>query len=900
MAFEELITWTYQSARPSWQKDALRLLATTGELTDDDLLALMKIIEKAVDLINDELPPGKPLSAEHLSDPTTNAPRTVLGEIGPVRRIDRLASDQPPIKFATNGITLVYGANASGKSGYCRIAKQLCRSLSPQELKGNVYEEMPSDPPEVDLVFGLGGEEPERRESTWRQGDPSPPELARISVFDSQTARVYVDKNRKVEFLPYELDLLTKLAVAAKWLDGKFEEREKVLDRAICTPLPSGYIEGTAVSNILEKLNSATSQADLPTETGLRAHAAWGDEKEAELQSIFDEMRDDPEVQLRAHKTVKQDLENIRAELSGHVALLGDEGVTKLAGAHGEMLTKTAAAEAAARGLGVGMPIQKIGSAAWRQMLLYARDFAGEAFIDSDDPKLVTGKTCVLCQQSLEGDASERMMEFDRYISGRAASDSQKAVADFEEISASIRVLHIRTRQQATELLQVYGGMRDERQAIVEKIATAFEALGTRLEAIKAMIGAGAIDGVEGLDPIQIDLIDKISVDIEELQVQINALEEPEADSDRLKDLTADKAVLEDEKRLSQQIEIVVERLMQLTERLRVKDARKQCASGPIARQLTVRRRVVLTESLKTQLVKELKTLGLSHIPIDLSDRSAGGDSVIEVGLTALQRITNNSDVLSEGEQRALALSCFLAELIEIGAEHGIIVDDPVSSLDHSRVEAVAKRLVDEAATGRQVVIFTHNIMFLYMVENEARRAVLPCHVEWMSSQGGTKFGIIDDSLKPPHTKKTKQRVGELGEAKARLFSDGYDPAVPAFRDQLTAIYTLMRETWERIVEEILFNGTIQRFRPEIMTQSLRHACYEPKEDYPAIFEGMKKCSHYSGHDLAADLPPELPSRESIAADLQALTDFHKKVSYRKAVLENGHQYETGLEPEFL
>jgi energy-coupling factor transporter ATP-binding protein EcfA2 len=900
MAFEELVNWSNHDARPAWQKDALRRIATTGELTDGDLSTLRKVIEQAVGLIDDKLPPITPLAEEHLSDPATDAPRTVLGSIGPVRRIDRLASDQPPIRFAKKGVTLVYGANASGKSGYCRIAKQLCRSLSPEELKGNVYEETLADPPEVDLVIGIEGGEPERQEATWRRGDPPPPELARISVFDTDTARVYVDEDRKVEFLPYELDLLNKLALAAKSLDREFEARENTLDGAIRTALPSGYTEGTVVSDALAKLSRETTQADLPNEAGVRALAAWNDEKEVELQRVSNEMRDDPKVQLRAHKAAKQELENVKTELAGHVALLGEEGVKKLSETHGEMMTKTAAAEAAARGLGGGMPIPDIGSVAWQQMLIYAKEFAVEAFPDHDEPKLVTGETCVLCQQPLDGAASTRMAEFDRYILGRAASDSQKAIAAYDALVDSINALSIKTPAQAEALLGVYGGMSDERQAITAEIVTVYGVLAERLGAIKAMIKKNTFGGADELVSVQADLIDKIDADIEALKGQIDELEDAKADTARFEELNATKAKLEDNKRLSQEIEIVVERLKQLAERLKIKDARKQCASGPIARQLTARRRAVLTESLKSQLTEELETLRLSHIPFDLSDRSAGGDSVIEVGLTAQQRVANNSDVLSEGEQRALALSCFLAELIEVGAEHGIIVDDPVSSLDHSRMEAVAKRLVAEAVAGRQVIIFTHNIVFHYMVENEARRAGQPCHAEWMSSQGGTKFGIIDESGRPSHTKRTTQRIGELTEAKARLFKDGYDPAVAKYRDNLTAIYTLMRETWERIVEEILFNGTIQRFRPEIMTQSLKHACYDPADDYPAIFEGMKRCSHYSGHDRVPDLPPELPPHEDIEADLQALIDFHKKASERKATLEKGHSYEKGPEPEFL
>lgn len=900
MAFEELITWSDQRARPDWQKDALRRLAATGELSKEDLSDIRRFIEKATELIDDEVAAVTPLAAEHLSDPAADAPRTILGAIGPVRRVDRLASDQPPIKFAKNGITLVYGANASGKSGYCRIAKQLCRSLSPQDLKGNVYEAASADPPEVDVVFGMEGNEPERHETTWRHGDPSPAELARISVFDTATARVYVDKDRKVEFLPYELDLLNKLAMAAKALDGDFEVRENRIDGAIRTPLPAGYMDGTAVSQAIAKLVPETELADLPDEAGLRAVSVWNDEKEAALQSVSDEIRDDRKVRLRSHISAKQELENVKTELSDHLGLLADDGIAQIKDVYSDMTTKAEAAKAAAQGLGEGMPIPEIGSESWRQMLVYARDFAGEAFPERDDPKLATGESCVLCQQPLEDDAASRMAKFDDYISGRTASDSQKATEDYEVLVASINALRLGTPDQIKALLGVYGGLSDDHQAFVDEIALGYRVLASRLEAVKAMIEAGIFDGADAMEAVQADLIQKIDAALEELQTQIDALENADADEERMEALATQKAELEDAKKLSQEIEVVVARLKQLVERLKIKEARKLCSSGPIARQLTARRRVILTKSLKTQLTKELDTLKLSHIPIDLSDRSAGPDSVIEVGLTAHQRVANNSDVLSEGEQRALALSCFLAELIEVGAEHGIIVDDPVSSLDHSRMEAVAKRLVAEASAGRQVIIFTHNIMFHYMTENEARRADIPCHTEWMSSLGGTKFGIIDDSGKPNHTKKAKQRIGELNEAKAKLYKDGYDPAVQEFRDPLTAIYTLMRETWERIVEEILFNGTIQRFRPEVMTQSLKHACYDPANDYPAIFEGMKRCSHHSGHDRAADLPQELPEKVDIDADLQALVEFHKKVSDRKAVLEKGHSYEKGPNPEFL
>ena len=900
MSYKKLIAWSNHQARPAWQKDALRRIATSGKLNDNDLAELQRIIEKESDLIDEGAPAVYPLDAGHLSDSATVAPRTILGSIGPVRGVDRLASDQPPIEFAKEGVTLVYGANASGKSGYCRIAKQLCRSMGSQDIRGNVYEAASSKMPEVDLVFGVMDSGSKRREAMWRVGESPPPELARISVFDASVARVYIDANRKVKFLPYELNILNHLANAAQFLDKVLKKREESLTNEIVSPLPKGYTEGTAVSQVLEKLNGKTMRADLPSGVALRALAVWNEDKAAELQKTNDEIRDDPREQLLTHKSAKQELDHTKSELVTIFALLGDGGIAKLVDAYRDMVSKTEVAEFAARGIGDDMPIQEIGTKSWRQMLVYARKFAGETFLEHDEPRLATGEKCVLCQQPLGDGAYERMVKFDRYISDRASIDSKSASEKYEELVDSIRTLNVIKPEQVERRLAKYGEMNKMRCALVNELSKAFELLGVRHKLVRNMIEEGSFRKVEKFTPLATDVVERIDADIVDLDERSKALQGAEADTKRLASLNSKKAELEDSKRLSEEIDVIVNRLNHIVERIKVKEARTQCASGPIASMLTTRRRAVLTDSLKAKLEDEMRSLKLSDIPIDLSDRSRGGDSLVEVGLVTQQSVSNISDVLSEGEQRTLALSCFLAELNEVGTEHGIIVDDPVSSLDHSRMGAVAKRLVAEAAAGRQVIIFTHNITFHHMMNNEARRARVPFHPEWMSSQGGMKFGVIDDSGKPSHMKRAKRRLNDIEMGKVQMFKNGYDPEESKYRDSLVSIYTLMRETWERIVEEILFNGSIQRFRQEIMTQSLEHASYDPKEDYSPIFEGMKRCSHYSGHDKALDLPEDLPSREEIDADQQALTDFHKKVISRRAGLEDGRRYADGVEPKFL
>ena len=169
-----------------------------------------------------------------------------------------------------------------------------------------------------------------------------------------------------------------------------------------------------------------------------------------------------------------------------------------------------------------------------------------------------------------------------------------------------------------------------------------------------------------------------------------------------------------------------------------------------------------------------------------------------------------------------------------------------------------------------------------------------------MSSLGNDRFGIVDASQKPRQMKNVSERLQEIDRNFQALIDSEYDYTNEVFRPHVVALYTQMRDTWERIVEEILFNRVVQRFRREIMTQRLEEACIDPEKDYPVIFEGMKRCSHYSGHDLAEDLPPELPKPELIRRDADELQGFFNAADRRRKKLRKTRRYEEGVEPVLL
>ena len=901
MALDQLLAWA--GGRDAWQQDALRRLALFGELTEDDLTALRLQIENAGGLPVQNVPAPVPLAAEHLSEAASNQPKTVLASLGPVRCVDRLADDQPPLHFAVNGVTLIYGANASGKSGYCRIAKQLCRSLSPSELRGNVYDKGQGEPSEVAVGFRVGDDDQPKQDTIWTGKEQAPAELARISVFDTASGRVYVDKERKIAFLPYELDLLNKLGLGCRALEQGFKERETAVDVAVTPPLPVGYTDGTGVHAAIASLITATTLDGLPTEHGLRELGTWSDDKQAELVHIEKTLTDDPAALMRLRTSAKQALEAIKGEVSQAIVNLGDPAILEIRTKHRDAVVKTTAAEAAARDMFSDQPIPEVGSEVWRQMLLYARDFAASVFAGMEPPQLATGGLCVLCQQSLDDETARRLLAFDGYIAGRAAEESAAATRAFEDLRSVFLARALRGSREIDALLAGYAALSDATKDNATAVATFIEKARERLDKVKGILRESSYDELEALDPLPASPAHLIDDEIGRLELEIARPEGAGRDEDALGALKLRHAELSDQKRLSEEIEIVVERRNKLEERRRLIACRSECQPRAITRHITDRRREILTPALKTALDDELKTLRLTHIPLKLEDRGDGAESIVEVALTAQQRIANNSDVLSEGEQRALALACFLAELGELGQDHGIIVDDPVSSLDHTRMQAVAERLAEEAAKGRQVIVFTHNILFHHMLRTESRRASVACHTEWMSNLGNDRFGIIDDSQKPRQMKSVQERLQEISRELQASVEAGYDHTDENFRPASVALYTQMRDTWERIVEDILFNRVVQSFRPEIMTRSLEEACIDPESDYPAIFEGMKRCSHYSGHDPAEELPAELPEAELIDRDFDELKDFFDRANERRQKLRKARKarsHEEGVEPVLL
>src|SRR4030088_1786938 len=153
---QEILAWSHD--RPAWQRDALRRLVLNGELLDDDIGSLTDICKSAYGLAEQQA--VAPLTSDDVpAEAAGNAPVSLLS-IFHNRGVNALAEDQT-LRFGPN-LTVVYGDNAAGKSGYIRILKSACRARGQEQILGNVTSGTTPLSPVVSIKYGVGAEEKPR------------------------------------------------------------------------------------------------------------------------------------------------------------------------------------------------------------------------------------------------------------------------------------------------------------------------------------------------------------------------------------------------------------------------------------------------------------------------------------------------------------------------------------------------------------------------------------------------------------------------------------------------------------------------------------------------------------------------------------------------------------------
>ena len=857
----EILTWSL--SRPHWQRDALRRLVTKGELDQLEINELANFCKSRHGLFDRTNP--VPLNASHLPQPDTGKKPVSLKSLTHHIGVNALAQDQT-IEFGSQ-LTVVYGANAAGKSGYARILKRACRARGAEEVLGNVVSGAVPGRPSATIRLVV---DDEPYDHVWDDNQLTSRYLSRVSVFDHRCASVYVTERTDVAFRPMGLDLFDKLSDCSEEVRRILEkERNSLGSSKLQFP---EVVEGTTVHELLTGLTSLTNLESVKDLAGLTD--SQKEHSDDLRKRIRDLESDDPEkiarsIELRAKRT-----EILMERINTVHDVLSEVSISELFEARDRMNEAQREVEQLHRNTFHEQPLPNTGSVAWKTLWDAAEKFStADAYPTRDFPFIEEDARCVLCQQQLTEEGAQRFQQFRMFLSSKLQGEHDSTAASYR-VRRSIVSDALIMDESAGEALEE---LRLDNHELFEAVRVSLSTAESQRRQLCEALSEGSLQ--PEISPIRFLDVDTLTNYVDNLLERVRELRESRQ-SEAIIVLRNKLNELEARRWLGDHLRDVLDEIERKKKIAAYQVCIEETRTNAITRKSSEVTRRAVTEQLTKGFTKELDSLRFRHVEVELVD--AGGSRGVLYHKLQLRRApgVEVSKVVSEGEARCLSIASFFAELSTATDRSAILFDDPVSSLDHNWRSNVAKRLVVEAQS-RQVIVFTHDIVFLLTLVEKAEKLGVALKNQYLH-RNPTVAGLSSQKL-PWAAMKVKDRIGHLKDLWQDAAATNRKGQQQKYEMKASYIYGLLREAWERGLEEVLLGGTVERYRNSIQTRQISQLADINSTDCGALESGMTKCSKWlPGHDQApADNEP-FPEPCDLQADIKTLEDWIQGIRKRR------------------
>jgi energy-coupling factor transporter ATP-binding protein EcfA2 len=769
-----------------------------------------------------------------------------LVSISDVKGINALAP-RKALEFGKPNLVVLYGHNGAGKSGYVRLLKQMCGARNPGKIHADVFGSTPQDRG-CAVSFELGGQS---HSMSWKLGQDSIDELRGVDIFDVDTAHVY-DTECEVAYEPPVLAHLTDLANVCDLVGGELDHRLQG-EKSLLPRIPMAH-EKTSAGQWYLGLSATT------TETEVLARCTWTAQDEADLTALKARIGErDPSQHARNLRGQIEHARRLAGELERFRTALDDVACTKIDDLRRKCAVAAEAASAAAERAFADAPLKGVGEEVWQELWSAAKRYSEAlAYPGQNYPSADAGSLCVLCQQELTDAAGRRLQAFDEFVRGELRAAAEVARKSYEDAVASLA-----NDISDEELVLKLDAARVVDPSVRSSILDSVCRFRHRRQAVEAEAQPSARPSIPTAEEL------RHALDAHAAALESEALRfEVDAQDPSRSELILQASELDARAWICQQVVAIQDELKRKIRVAILERAKRTATTSAISKKKGELAEQLISKAFRERFLRELGRLKGQRIRVKLErTRVSYGRAMHRIELNTKSKVPM-PEVLSEGERRMITLAAFLADAGGRPTGTPSVFDDPVSSLDQEFEEAVAARLVDLAAT-RQVVVFTHRLSLLVLLQDAAKKSDTDSNTVWIRAEpwGAGEPGESALDGKKPESALRSLRDHRLAQAAKVLEASGTD----AYFSLGRSICGDLRIILERMIETCLLADVVQRFRRSVNTLGkLQKLTKITQRDVDLIDELMTKYSIYE-HSQPLEAPSRVPQPDELKKDMDRL-----------------------------
>lgn len=778
-----------------------------------------------------------------------------------------------PLEFSKDGLSIIYGNNGSGKSGYVRILKHACGAKVSEIPLSNVFNRIENQEQQCTINVFRNNQE---HCLTWGIDKENMEELCGIDIYDDKCGQIYLNEENEISYEPNLLHFLTKLIGAYEKVASELKaKKNQAISKLPDLPQEFGKSKlGIWYSNL----------SDSVTQQTVNDNCEWTSLHEQKLQNMQKRLvEEDPEKQAEILKKRKAYVSQIKSQIEEINTKLSDHNCSILFEAKQNREIKQQVAQAAAETVFSETKLPGIGSKVWKELWEHARTYSEKyAFTGQAFPVADSEARCVLCHQPLSEEAKKLLISFEDYVQGKSEQEAKEAEKKVQDLFESFP--YIPEQDKVDELLDCAAINEESVRKTVKQVFLDFYKRKSSLETATNIQGIDKIPDLNLNNKNQegnntpftlLNFLEEYSTEIGNQATQF----EEDAKTDNKQEIEEHVLNLRTRQWLygnKTSIESEIERKTMI-QTINVNLGLFNTAS--LSRKRSEIADELVTEAFKQRFRKEMTNLDANDLKVELNkSRTSKGHTYYKFCLMDCRDIKPQS-VLSEGESRIVSLALFLADVT--GQEHKLpfIFDDPISSLDYRFEEAVAKRLVD-LAVERQVIVFTHRVTFLVLLEKYAKENGVKKKTVCLRNLGQR---IGEPGCLPLNLSKVESSLNHLIDHSVprakKVLEQGNGDDYYIHAKQICSDFRILLE---RMIEKQLLSGIIERFNNEIHTKNKIHELSKIKKTDCELFDDL--ISEYSTyeHSQPEETPRELPLPDKITQDLEKMKAWNKEFKSRQ------------------